>query len=199
FPARLIRVAGDLDPVHPQVRTFEAGGGNALGVDLRQGDKGPAVKRPGLELREQVERRLVGQDRSSGNIPGEQRQCRGKGRCKRERVFQGLAGIHLEGYQSFYARQGVAKDKAGPLQGSEQVTQHWEAAPLRVGKKKSGPPLFVDPPLDRPHLQIGINLYLYSFQATMTLQIGYTLLQISVAHALSGEAGNYRPSTTRNI
>src|SRR6185369_3326042 len=30
FPVRFIRVAGDLDPVHPEVRTFEAGRGNAL-------------------------------------------------------------------------------------------------------------------------------------------------------------------------
>ena len=66
---RLVLVPRELDPVHPQVRLRQAGPVGVLGVDLRQRDERPAVLRPGLELRQLVERRLMVQDRPASHPP----------------------------------------------------------------------------------------------------------------------------------
>ena len=69
---RLVLVARELNPVHPQVRPRQAGPVGVLGVDLRQRDERPAVHRPALDLRQLVDRDLVRQDRPGPHAPGQQ-------------------------------------------------------------------------------------------------------------------------------
>src|SRR5262249_4132792 len=62
------------------------------------------------------------------------------------------------------------------------VAQQRETAPLDVGKEERRTACLVDPPLDRPHFQVRINLLLNSLQHSVPLQIGDTLLQIAIPH-----------------
>src|SRR5262245_59249802 len=61
--ARLILVAGELDPVHPQIGSGKTGPIGVLGVDLRKGNEWAAVPRPALDLGQVADAGPMSQDR----------------------------------------------------------------------------------------------------------------------------------------
>ena len=62
-----VLVARELHPVHPQIRLRQARPVGIFGVDLRQGDERAAVPGPGLERRQSLDGRLMGEDGAVAN------------------------------------------------------------------------------------------------------------------------------------
>ena len=93
---RHILAARELHAIHAQIRVRQTRVTNVLGIHLGQGDEGSAVVRPGLELRQLVDRQLVGQHRSPRRRRG--RMCNAVGRARRdlERCLAQPAGVGLE-------------------------------------------------------------------------------------------------------
>ena len=141
----LVLVARELDPVHPQVRSSQAGPVGVLGVDLRQRDERPAVHRPALDLRQLVDRDSVGQDRPGPHAPGQQPPERARHAAISPGVLGQRARIDLELDQPAHRLERVAKQELRPVERAEQVAQRAETPSPWPGETR-GP---ARPP-DRP-------------------------------------------------
>ena len=111
-------------------------GGRDLAVDLRQGDEGAAVLRPGHELR-QLRRVVVCLHRRPPGDPL-RAQVVQSGGAARGPCRDGSAGPPGRPWrhQGLDGRQGVAEEEAGALQGAEQVAQQRESAALDAGEEQ---------------------------------------------------------------
>ena len=161
---RLVLAAGNLHAVHAQVRLGEARLLGVLGIDLRQRDVRPAVVRPRFQLRQLVERRLVGQHRPGADFlrPGVQG---GPRRFQiQPRAAQHVGRIDLQRHQPFQPVQRVAKDIPHPLHRAEQIADHREAAAFDAGEIDGRPAGAKHPPLNLGRLQLRIDRLLDAHQ-----------------------------------
>ena len=70
----------------------------------------------------------------------------------------------------------VAEEEAGPLQGSEQVADHREAAALDAREEEGRAPGAIDAPLDLGHLEIRVDQGVDAHEVLMAFQVANALL-----------------------
>ena len=179
----LILVARELDPVHPQVRPAQARAVRVLGVDLRQGDKRPAVHRPALDLRQLIDRDPVGQDRPGSHAPRQQPPERARHAAISPGVLGQRARINLELDQPAHRLERVAKQELRPVERAEQVAQERERRPLGPAEQQGRSARLIDPPLDGGDLQVRVDLLVDDDELLLSFQVADAFRQRSITHA----------------
>jgi hypothetical protein len=79
---------------------------------------------------------------------------------RRAKLAKRQSRINLQGNQTFYCRQGIAKQVAGPLKGPEEVTQHRKSTALDPGKEQGRAAGSVDPALNGADFKEGVDFYI---------------------------------------
>ena len=119
-------------------------------------------------------------------------QCRRYGPQKAERLPQQSSRVGFELHEPADIVEGVPEEKPGPLQGAEQIAEQGKVAPLHPGEEEGRATGLVDPALNRPGLQTGIDLPIDPHKVSVSCQILHALAQIAIPH---GFLLNYRIGT----
>ena len=179
---RDVFVAGELDPIHPQVRSRQAGPVGVLRVHLRQRDKRPAVHRPRDDLREPIHGRRVRQDRPRANAPGEQLPGRRGDASIPPGMPRERRGVDLQFDQSADGVEGVPEQEAGTLDRAEQVADGREGRSLEPSKQDRRPLRLINPALDGGGLKARVDLGVDRDEPLMPFQVGETGGEIAITH-----------------
>src|SRR5262249_16654380 len=106
---RLISAAGQLHAVHTQVGMGGTGPVGILRIHLRQRDEGAPVTRPALELRQSINGRLPGEDRTPRNQSGTQIPERERNVSKAPRPLPEGGWVYLEFDQLPHRSEHIAE------------------------------------------------------------------------------------------
>ena len=93
-------------------------------------------------------------------------------------------GIHLEFHEVPDSRQHVAEQETCPFDGPEQVTDQRKATTLDPAVIDGRSARLIDTPLDLGRFEVGIDFRVNAHELTGSLEIGHTILQVAIAHAL---------------
>ena len=162
-----------------------AGVVGVFGVDLGQRDVGPAVVGPRDQLRELVDRRLVGQhrpgaDRLGPGVPGRPGHAQ-----QQPRPAQQVGRVDLQLDHPGQGLQRIAEQVPHPLHGAEQVADHGEPAALDVGVEDGRPAGAEHAALDLGRLQARIDRLIDADQLPGGFQVVDAVAQSPVAHGVS--------------
>ncbi len=182
LPVRLVLVARELDPVHPQVGSRRARPVGVFGVDLRQGDERTAVHRPALDLRQPPDRDPVGQDRPGPYPTGQQPPERARYAAVPPGVLGDSARVDLQLDQPADRFERVAKQVFRAVERAEQVAQQRESRPLGPPEQQGRAARLVDPPLDGGDLQVGVDLLVDDDELPGRFQVADAFRQRTIAH-----------------
>jgi hypothetical protein len=180
--SRLVGVAGELDPVHPQVRAAQAGPVGILGIDLGQGDERSAVHRPALDPGQFADAGPVRQDRPRPRSPRQEPPERARHAAVSPGIAAQGAGIGLELDQPTDRVERVPEQEPRAFERAEEVAQHRERGPLRVPEQQCRPPGLVDPPLDGGDLQVRIDFPVDDDELPGRFQVPDAFYQRTIAH-----------------
>jgi hypothetical protein len=190
----LVLSAGDLHAVHAQVGMGQSGAIGVFGIDLRQGDVGPAVLGPALQVRELIDRGFLLQHRPVADLlrPGVPRP---PGRPQVEpRVAKCIGGIGVQLDHPAQRLQRVAEQVPHAVHGAEEVADHGETAALDAGEVDHRPARLENAALDLGRLQVGVDRLLDADHLPLGFEVFDALAERTVSHGVdSVQATGNRP------
>ena len=152
--ARLVSVAGELDPVHPEVGTGDARPVRILGIDLGQRDERAAIHRPALDPGQLTDAGLVRQDRPRPHPSRQEPPERARHPAVAPRIAAQRAGIGLQLDQPPDRLERVAEQEPRAVERAEEVAKQGERRPFHPPEQQRRPSGLVHPPLNGRDLQI---------------------------------------------
>ena len=153
-------------------------------INLRKGDKSPAIIGPSADLRELVDGGGVGHDggrpglRGEGGDGGE----RGPRPCKGVREHSG--GIGLRPDHLLHGLEGVTEQELAPLRGAEEVAHRRKRAALDVLEQQRWAPRLKDPSVDQRDDEVWVELLRDAHQVPMGFEVENSGAEASVRHRL---------------
>jgi len=97
-------------------------------------------------------------------------------------AFENEGGIPLGLEQSSDPGQRLAEDEVDSVHGSEDISGHGKGAPPDPSEEQGGTPGLKNPPLNAPHLQVGIGFPINAYEVPMAFEVVQALGKIPVCH-----------------